>query len=149
MDANSAQTWFVAGTVPLMVGGGLHAIASVIDTLRPTYFTPVSSSVKAELEGTTIRLLRMARSPGERSMWRIWLGINIGFGLAVFTVGFTWLVIATHDFGLVDRIGAIQPLSIAFSAVFLVVALRFWFYGPVLITGSATVCFSVAAVLAA
>ena len=46
-----------------------------------------------------------------------------------------------------DSIAAIQPLMVAFSAAYLVLALRFWFYGPVLITGTATVCFTVSAVL--
>jgi hypothetical protein len=54
------------------------------------------------------------------SMWRAWLGFNI-----------------SH----------VRPLAIAFSAVFLVLSLRFWFWGPVLITGAATTCFTVAAVL--
>ena len=149
MDADAAQAWFIAGTVPVMLGGGLHALASLLDTVRPTFFTPVRQTVRTELENTSIRLLPIVRSGGKapRSMWKIWLGINIGFGLAVFMVGLSWLLIATHDYALVESIGAIEPLTIVFSASFLVIALRYWFYGPMLIAGSATACFSIAAVL--
>jgi hypothetical protein len=44
---------------------------------------------------------------------------------------------------------AIRPLTIAVSAACLALSLRFWFYAPALITGSATACFTVATVLSA
>ena len=44
---------------------------------------------------------------------------------------------------------AIRPLTIAVSAAYLALSLRFWFYAPALITGSATACFTVATVLSA
>jgi hypothetical protein len=79
----------------------------------------------------------------------VWLGINIGFGLGLFTFGLLCLLLALHDFELVERIDAIRPLTIAFSAAFLALSLRFFFYVPTLITGSATACFTVATVLSA
>ena len=145
-----AKAWFIAGTIPLMLGGGLHALAALLDTVRPTYFTPIDRSAMPALEGTGIRLRRILPGGGsgaEPSIWRVWLGINIGFGLGVFAVGFLCLSIANYDFSLVERIDAIRPLAIGFSAVFLVLSFRFWFYGPLLLTGSATVCFTIATVL--
>ena len=118
MNAGAAQGWFVAGTIPLMLGGGLHALAALLDTVRPTFFAPIEGSVKPVVEGTGIRLRRMF--PG-------------GSG-------------ATP---LVESIDAIRPLTIAFSAAYVALSLRFWFYGPLIITGSATACFIVATVLSA
>jgi hypothetical protein len=145
VNAGAAQAWFIAGTIPLIVAGGLHALGALVDTVRPTYFTPIDPSVNPVVEGTGIRLV----GKGTPSMWRVWLGIHISHGLGVLTVGLLCLLIATHDFGLVKSIDAIRPLTIAFGAAYLVLSLRFWFWGPVLITGSATVCFTVAAVLSA
>jgi hypothetical protein len=151
VNAGAAQAWFIAGTIPLMLGGGLHVLATLVDTVRPTFFTPIESSVKPVVEGTGIRLRRMF--PGGRgatpSMWRVWLGINISHGLGVFTVALLCLLIATHDFKLVESIDAIRPLTIAFSAAYLALSLRFWFYGPAILTGIATACFTVATVLSA
>ena len=45
--------------------------------------------------------------------------------------------------------GSNGALTIAFSGALLAVSLRFFFYGPVILTGSATACFTVAAVLSA
>jgi len=151
VNAGAAQAWFVAGTIPLMLGGGLHALATLFDTVRPTFFAPIESSVKPVVEGTGIRLRRMfpGGSGATPSMWRVWLGIHISHGLGVFTFGLLCLLIATHDFKLVERIDAIRPLTIAFSAAYLALSLRFWFYGPAILTGIATACFTVATVLSA
>lgn len=145
MNAGAAQGWFIAGTIPLVLAGGLHALAALVDTVRPTYFTPIDRSVRPVVDGSGIRLVGKATP----SMWRVWLGINISHGLGVFSFGLLCLLIAAHDFDLVVEIDAIRPLAIAFSAAYLALSLRFWFYGPVIITATATVCFTVAAVLSA
>jgi hypothetical protein len=151
VNSGAAQAWFIAGTIPLMLGGGLHALATLLDTVRPTFFTPIERSVKPVVEGTGIRLRRMfpGGSGATPSMWRVWLGIHISHGLGVFTFGLLCLLIATHDFKLVERIDAIRPLTIAFSAAYLALSLRFWFYGPAILTGTATACFTIATVLSA
>jgi len=151
VSAGVAQEWFVAGTIVLMVGGGgLHALAALRDTIRPKYFAPIEGSVKAAMEGTGVRLVRMfGASRSRSSMWSFWLGLNIGQGLGVFSFGLLCLLIATHDFDLVERIDAIRPLTIALSAGYLVLSLRFWSYAQALLAGSATACFTVAAVLSA
>jgi hypothetical protein len=140
-----AQAWFVAGTFPFLFAGGLHALLALADTARPRYLAPRDRSVKPALEGTRIRF----GGDAAPSMWRAWLGFNISHGLGVFTVGLLCLLIATHDFKLVENIDAIRPLTIAFSAAYLALSLRFWFYGPAILTGSATACFIVATVLSA
>lgn len=145
MNAGAAQAWFIAGTIPLILAGGGHALLALIDTVRPTYFAPIDRSVKPVLEGTGIRFVGRATP----SMWRVWLGINITHGLGIFSFGLLCLLIATHDFTLVERIDAIRPLTIAFSAALLAVSLRFFFYGPAIVTGTATACFTIATVLSA
>ena len=145
MNASAAEAFFIAGTIPPMLAGGLHAVLTLADTVRPRYFTPRDAALKPALERTPIRFGGRAAP----SMWRAWLGFNISHGLGVFTFALLCLLIALQDFDLVERIHAIRPLAIAFSATYLVLALRFWFWGPVLITGTATVCFTTAAVLSA
>jgi hypothetical protein len=147
VNSGAAQAWFIAGTIPLMLAGGAHVLMALVDTVRPTYFAPIDGSVKPEVEGTGIRL-RGGRG-ATPSMWRVWLGVHITHGLGIFTFGLLCLLIATHDFKLVEQIDAIRPLTIAFSAALLAVSLRFFFYGPAIVTGIATACFTVATVLSA
>jgi hypothetical protein len=150
VNAGAAQTWFIAGTIPIMLAGGLHALGTLVDTVRPTFFAPIDDSAKPVVEGTGVRLVRMLGGSGARpSMWRMWLGIHLSHGIGVFTFGLLCLLIATQDFELVKRIDGLQPLTIAFPAAYLVLSLRFWFYGPVIVTATSTACFIVAALLSA
>jgi len=151
VNADAAQAWFIAGTIPLILAGGLHVLATLLDTVRPTFFTPIESSAKAAVEGTGIRLRRMfpGGSGATPSMWRVWQGVHLTHGLGIFTFGLLCLLIATHDFELVERIDAIRPLTIAFSGALLAVSFRFWFYVPAIIAGTATACFAIATVLSA
>ena len=142
VDASAAQGWFIAGTLPCIFAGGLHAALAVVDTVRPTYFAPRDDgSLQPAMERTQMRFAGRSAP----TMWRSWLGFNLSHGLGVFTFGLLCLLIATYDFRIVERVDAIRPLTIAFSAAYFVLALRFWFWGPVLLTAVATACFVVAA----
>ena len=80
-------------------------------------------------------------------MWRLWLGFNVSHGVGAFVFGLLCLLVAAHDFALVGQIGAMRPLTIAVSATYCALSIGFWFYVPAIITGGATACFTVAAVL--
>jgi hypothetical protein len=151
VGAEAAQAWFIAGSIVAVAAGGLHLVYALIDTRRPTYFAPRDASVRSAMEGTRIRLRGLVRRQDEASpsMWRVWLGIHIGFGIGILAVGLLFLVVAAYDFGLVEQIDAIRPLAIAFSVACVAVSLRFFFYDQVVITGAIAVCFTVAAVLSA
>jgi hypothetical protein len=144
-----AQAWFTAGAMAFMAAGGGHALAAVYDTIRPTFFVPIDGSVRSTMETTTFRFRRMWPRGNDvtPSMWRLWLGFNISHGLGAFCFGLLCLLIANHDFALVESIDAIRPVTIAVSATYFVLSLRFWFYVPAIVTGGATICFTVATVL--
>ena len=83
------------------------------------------------------------------SMWRVWRGVHLTHGLGIVAFGLLCLLIAVQDFGLVERVDAIRPLAIGVSAAYMAISIRFFFYGPVVVTAIATACFSVAAMLSA
>lgn len=150
MNAGAAQAWFTAGAIVFMVAGGGHALLTVVDAFRPTFFAPIESSVKRVMEGTGIGFRRLF--PGDAatpSIWRFWLGFNLSHGLGAFTFGLFCLLVAGYDFNLVERIDAIHPLTIAVSATYFAIALRYWFYLVMIVTGAATACFTIATVLSA
>jgi hypothetical protein len=150
MDADAAQAWFVAGTIPLLVAGGLHALLTLVDAVRPTHFAPIDGSVQTAMAGSGMRFgRRFGGSGATMTMWDAWLGFNISHGLGAFTFGLLCLLIGANDFELVERVDAIRALTIAVPVIYVVVALRFWFYGPLIITAASTACFTIAALLSA
>jgi hypothetical protein len=85
VSSGAAQTWFIVGTIPLMLAGGLHVALTVLDAVRPTFFTPVRDSTRQEMEADGMRF--KALFPGDDatpSTWRLWLGFNLGHGLGAF-----------------------------------------------------------------
>ena len=143
-----AQAFFIAGTVPLILAGGWHVLLALRDSVRPRSFAPIDGEVKSAVESTGILFRRGFPGDSARpSMWNVWLGVHITHGLGICTFGVLCLLIAIQDFQPVETIDAIRPLTIAFSAALVAVSLRFFFYGPAIITGIATACFTVAAVL--
>jgi hypothetical protein len=145
MDAAAAQGWFIAGTIPPMLAGGLHVLYTLVDTVRPTYFTPIERWVKSAMEGTRMRFGGSAAP----SMWRAWLGFNLSHGLGAFAFGLLCLLIATSDFGLVERTDAIRAFAIALPAAYLAISLRFWFYAPAILSAASAACFTIALALSA
>ncbi len=144
-SSNATQLWFVAGTIPLLVAGGAHALLTLVDTVQPTYFAPEARSLTPDLEATGIRFRRLVPGgdPARPSMWHAWLGFNISHGLGAFAFGLLALLIALEEPDLLTRAGSITLATLAISATYLAVALRFWFWLPVLVVGCSTACFAV------
>jgi hypothetical protein len=150
-SSHAAQLWFIAGTIPLLVAGGSHALMTLFDTFRPTYFAPQEASLRPGLEGTGIELRRLVPGgdPTRPSMWRAWLGFNISHGLGVFAFGLLALCVALAEPSILVRAESIPFLAVVVTATYFVVALRFWFWLPSLVAGTSTVCFAIAAAIAA
>lgn len=145
MSDTAAQAWFIAGAGVIIAAGALHMWMALVDAVRPRYFVPTDRALRQAMEGAHMRLGGGAAP----SMWRVWRGIHLTHSLGLLAFGLLCLAIATYDFGLVASIDAIRPIAIAVSAVYLAISLRFFFYGPIIITATATACFTIATVLSA
>jgi hypothetical protein len=44
VNAGAGQAWFVAGSIVSIVADGLHVLATLVDTVRPTFFAPIEGS---------------------------------------------------------------------------------------------------------
>jgi hypothetical protein len=147
-SSNTGQVLFIAGTIPLMAAGGLHALVSLLDAVRPRFFAPLRDPLQAQMDADGMRFRAMFPGAGEQpSIWRFWLGFNLSHGLGAFTFGAICLLIAVHEYSLVEQVAALRALTIAIPVAYLAISLTFWFYVPTLVVASATACFAVAAVL--
>lgn len=142
------QTWFTAGAALFVAAGGGHALLAVWDTYRPRWFAPIDDSARAPMDATGMRFRALFPGGESRpSLWSFWLGFNVSHGLGALAFGLFCLLLAGEDFGLVERIDLLRPLTIAVAAGYFAIALRYWFNAVRLLTGAATVCFILAAVV--
>jgi hypothetical protein len=140
-----AESWFILGTLPMIIFGGMHLFLVLVDEVRPRFLTPVDDSLQPRLEATTIRfrLLFPGGRGTPRSMWRAWLGFNVSHGLGLLTTGTLLLSLALHDFSIVRHVALIRPLAIVVSAAYLAASARYWFYVPSLIFVTSLIGFAV------
>lgn len=123
----------IAGGGIYVLLAGLHAIFTYLDTRNPRRLVPADRAVMEAMAGTGVRLAR-----GRTSMWDAWIGFNYSHSFGGILLGA--LAIAAPF--------APQPLPplafalfAAFSALYLVVGLRYWFRVPIAGIAIATACF--------
>jgi hypothetical protein len=136
-----AQILLAISATIFLVLGTLHGVLTLRDVGKPRAFTPTDDAVRIAMEGT-----RLAFNP-RANFWQAWLGFNLSHSLGVVLFGgglfFTaWLhfpVFATSPF--------LQGIAVIIAAAYLVLSLRFWFWGPALGAGLSLLCILAAVVL--
>lgn len=123
----------VAGGAAYIVLGGAHVIWAVADIRRPRRFAPSDRSVQEGMARSTVRV-----TANRTTMWDAWLGFNISHGLGALIFGSVLLVLGGFEEDLATPL--VLTLLIGVSLVYLALAIRFWFYLPVLGIGLATAC---------
>ena len=130
----------ILGGVVCGVLGALHAIYTLQDLRKPRRLVPADPSVAQAMANSALRLSR-----GGTDMWRAWIGFNFSHSLGVLLTAalavWTGFEINTLP------IGIFMPVLVSIGCVYLLIALRYWFRGPVIGVGVATACFAAAWVL--
>lgn len=133
--------------VLMMVGGGIyftlatvHAIYTWLDTRNPRRLVPDDPELSLAMAGSGVRLAR-----GRMSMWDAWIGFNYSHSLGGILLGALALAAPFAP-------SPLPPLAFAlfaaFSGLYLVVGLRYWFRIPTTGIAVATACFLAAWLLA-
>ena len=127
----------IAGLIYILLGA-LHALYTLLDIRNPKRIVPDDPAVITAMQMSKIRLTR-----GESTMWQGWVGFNLSHSLGALMFGSACLIVAACF-----RMFAFSPWVLlalaAVSAVYLLLALRYWFRIPVAGTGIATGCLAAA-----
>lgn len=122
--------------------GGLHAFYAWQDEAEPRRFAPDDPAVLAGMQRATIRLTR-----GATTVWRGGLGFHYSHSMGAVLFGALAVLIGA-DHGHLDLPGWVFPAFAVWSALYMVVAWRYWFRIPLIGTAIATACFVAATVVA-
>lgn len=130
------------GQALLAVGGAVfaalgvtHGALAVRDLWRPTAFTPADDRLRESMADVPMRF------GGHRtSMWRAWLGFNLSHSLGLMVFGGFILIWALQDSTVAQDLW-LQVIGTTIGLVYLVLAVRFWFYGPVVGCVLGILCF--------
>jgi hypothetical protein len=130
----------IAGTIGVLLGAG-HGLLALGDVRRPRAFTPSDDSVRVAMQGA-----RLAFNP-RMNLWQAWLGFNLSHALGVGMFGAAVLYVGRYHLVAFEQSGLFQAALLLVAASYLVLAVRFWFWGPALGAGAALLCIAGAVVL--
>lgn len=130
-----ARTLFQLGTVPFILLGVVHALLTIRDVFSPASFTPVDDDVRQRMIGAPLGLTR------RMNMWDAWLGFNISHGLGLATFGTVFLMLAARDFDVLTNFRALMAVTIVVAAIYLTLALRFFYWLPAVCVAAGGACF--------
>lgn len=122
-----------AGTIFLLMGTG-HFILTLRDVWKPTAFTPREESVRLAMQGAQLRFSRRI------NLWDSWLGFNLSHSMGPMMFGGALLFAAQAHLDAFLESAALQAVAVLIPMVYLVVAIRFWFWGPVLGISAVLLC---------
>ena len=113
------------GTIFLLMGLG-HFVLTLRDVWKPTAFTPTEDSVRVAMQGAQLRFSRRI------NLWESWLGFNLSHSMGPIMVGSALLYAAQVQLNAFLESTFLQAAAIFILVVYLAIAIRFWFRGPVL-----------------
>ena len=119
-----SQYLLITGGTIFSILGLLHAVYTICDIYQPKHFAPVDPTVIDQMASTGVRLAR-----GRTSMWDAWLGFNISHGLGAAMFGLVCVGAGVFARTLaLPRATLLIPVLV--GAIYLLLALRFWFRVP-------------------
>ena len=122
--------------------GTLHGLLTLRDLSNPRAFTPTDEAVRFAMQKA-----RLAFNP-RANLWQAWLGFNLSHSLGVMLSGGGLLLLAQPYFPAFAASHLVQGFAVGVAAVYFLLSLRFWFWGPAVGSGLALLCILAAIVSA-
>jgi hypothetical protein len=135
------QLLLIAGAGIFLLLGTVHGVYTLQDLGNPTHFTPRDAGLRAAMQQSSIAL------HPDINLWRAWLGFNLTHSLGLLMFGGAFLYLGVLHPALFPRSALLQLCSIAISAAYLIISLKFFFQTPAIGAGIAMICFVLAAAL--
>ena len=119
-----SQYLLITGGMVFLILGLLHVIYTIRDIYQPRHLVPLDPALIDQMASTGVRLAR-----GRTNMWDAWLGFNISHGLGVVIFGLVCVGAGVFARTLaLPRAALLIPVLV--GAIYLLLALRFWFRVP-------------------
>lgn len=126
---------FIAGAMPYIVLGLLHAWHTPFTTAEDKGLSPRDRALRDTMAGANLLLTRRT------TLWLTWVGFNLSHSLGAVLFGAVVVLVGRSDASFRAQAGVFLPLANVVSLCYLAIALRFWFRTPVIGIALAGVCF--------
>ena len=134
-----AQLFLIVGGSIFVVLGFLHALYTFLDLSEPRRLVPKDRALIDQMRAAPLRLSR-----GGTNMWSAWVGFNFSHSIGVILVGAIGICSGVY---LRQLSPAVLGIPVLLGSLFLVLAIRYWFWIPALGAGIATAFFLLASLV--
>jgi hypothetical protein len=133
------ETLFLVGAALFGLLGVAHGVLTLRDLRAPRSLTPIDDNLRRSMGETTLRLAPRT------TMWNAWLGFNLSHSLGLVVFGTVCGALSLHDFAIVAGTPFFRLGAVVVGVSYLLLALRFWFWVPAVLSAAGTLCFVVSA----
>jgi len=117
---------FLAGATPVVVLGAAHACLTPRRPGLPTGLSPADPHLAELMSQTRLRLTPRT------DMWRAWVGFNYSHGLGLMVLGGLVLLSGSSELLFATGAAILVPFAFFASAIYLLLAIKYWFRAPIL-----------------
>lgn len=117
---------FLAGALPFLVLGPLHAIYTPRQPGERKGLSPADQELAQAM--TRTRVLLTERT----DLWRAWVGFNLSHSLGVVMLGALVVIAGRSSAAFAVNAAAFVPLAIVVAATYVGIGICYWFREPVI-----------------
>ena len=129
---------FLIGALPFIALGFAHAVATPQTPADTKGLSPRDPAVRGAMASDRILLTRRT------TVWLAWVGFNMSHSLGATLFGVVVVLIGRSSASFETQAIVFLPLAVLVSAIYLVLAARYWFRTPIIAISLASVSFLVA-----
>jgi hypothetical protein len=126
---------FLAGALPFVLLGLLHARATPRQTGEAKGLSPRDPALREAMSSATVLLTRRT------NLWLAWVGFNLSHSLGAVLFGVVVFLIGRSPASFQAQGSVFLPLAVVVSGIYLRLGLCYWFRTPILGIAFAAACF--------
>jgi hypothetical protein len=127
---------FLAGSVPFLVLGVAHALATPIAVGDRKGLSPSDANLPETMARSHLRLTKRS------DMWLVWVGFNLSHSLGAVAFGAFVLVVGRTPGSFAEQAGFCIPLAVVVSGAYVGLAVKYWFRTPIIGCAASFGCFA-------
>jgi len=126
---------YIAGCIPFLVLGLLHAAYTIADTYNPKKLIPYKSGVMGLMKESTLAITK------ETDMWRAWVGFNISHGIGILFFSATYLYLSSLHITFLENSLFLLLAAPTIALAYLILSIKYWFRIPAAGSAIGLLCF--------
>jgi hypothetical protein len=133
--ADLSRYLFLAGGLPFVVLGLIHVFVTPRSPGEKKPLSPSDASLRDAMTRDTLMISR------RMSFWSAWVGFNLSHSLGAVLFGSAVLLIGRSAASFAQQAPLFIPFAVVVSAIYLVLAVRYWFRSPLIGIMLSCACF--------